>query len=74
MERDTYPQKGGAYDFPVLLHDWSIVSSTSLSKVLAEVPIITIDTVFVAQELMAEAEAWLKQNKDEIIRPREEEE
>ncbi len=72
MERDRYLQKGGAHDFPVLLHNRSVVSSTTISKVLAEVPIITIDTVFVAQALLAEAESWLNRTKDDIIKPREE--
>ena len=70
---DTYRQKGSSPHFPVLARDGRIVSSVSLSATLANVPVVAVDFVFIAPEYRQEAARWLRENRETIIRPKEEE-
>jgi len=70
---DTYPQKSGSIDFPVLHRDNSVVSSLSLSRTLANLPIFGIDYIFIDPDLMDSAKKWLNKNKTDIIKPRKDE-
>lgn len=73
---DTYTQKGGFIDFPVLLRDGTVVSSLSLSQTLAKISVVAVDYVFVDpnSDIMDHAKKWLNKNKTNIIEIREEEE
>ncbi|MHC1756220.1 MAG: HD domain-containing protein [Methanosarcina sp.] len=70
---DTYKQKGGVSDFPVYNNDGRIVSALSVSGVLAILPIIAVDFIYINPECRFAAEAWLKDNQERIIRLRREE-
>lgn len=61
---DSYTDKGGIFNFPVLDRDGRIVSSVAVSPVLANIPPIVIDDVFVAPECIDSARAWLECNRD----------
>jgi len=65
---DEYPQKGGPPDFPVLCKDESILSSLYLSDVLSNIPLISIDNVYVSPEIKDQAEKWLRTNKEKILK------
>jgi HD superfamily phosphohydrolase len=58
----------GGVEFPVRVHDGSIVSSTSLSEALRSLPKIVIDQVFVDPPLAKEVRVWLAQNKTAVLR------
>ncbi|MDD3564064.1 MAG: hypothetical protein PHN90_00145 [Methanothrix sp.] len=64
---DSYRQKSGGLDFPVLVRDKRITSSLSLSDTLARVPVVATDYVFVSLECRKKADIWLKENRKEII-------
>lgn len=61
------PQKtSGSTVFPVLLGH-RVVSSTAMSEVLANVPVIKAEYVYVEPEIREEAKAWLDQNRETLI-------
>ena len=64
---DSYRQKSGGLDFPVLVKDKRIMSSLSLSDTLARVPLVAVDYVFVSLGCRKKADIWLKENRKEII-------
>lgn len=64
---DSYRQKSGGLDFPVLARDGRIMSSLSLSDTLARVPVVATDYVFVSQACRKQADIWLKENRKGII-------
>ncbi len=68
LRRDSYKQKGGSPDFPVLMRDGRIASSLAVSDALSNLPVVAIDFVFVAPEIRAQAERWLEENRLRIIR------
>ena len=57
----------GAVEFPVKLLDRSIVSSTSYSDVLKNLPTISVDRVFVEPSLSHTARVWLDAHKTQIL-------
>jgi HD superfamily phosphohydrolase len=59
---------GGATSFPVLMRDRTVASSLSLSETLRSLPVARSDFVFIAPEHEHEAETWLKQNSEDILR------
>jgi uncharacterized protein len=70
---DEFSQKGGVFDFPVLMKDGSTISSPSKSEALNKIPIAAAHYVFIIPEKLKEAEAWLRTNRSKIIeRPKEE--
>ena len=61
------PQKtSGSTVFPVLLDD-RVVASTSMSEVLADVPVIKAEYVFVEPEIRDEVRAWLEEEREALI-------
>jgi hypothetical protein len=71
---DSYEQGSGTIDFPVLCHDGRVESAPSVSQVVARLPVLVIDYVFIDPSRREEAARWLHQNRDDIIRIEEEEE
>ena len=67
LRRDHREAKGEGLDFPVLTDDNRIVSSRVESEVLAGIPPIAFDYVYVEGTKHEEARKWLKDNQDEII-------
>jgi uncharacterized protein len=63
----TYTEKNRSLDFPVRQHDGRDVSCLSVSEVLKNVPVVSVDYVFIAPERRAAAEEWLAQKRTEII-------
>jgi hypothetical protein len=57
----------------VLSRDGRVVSCLDVSDVLNEVPIVSVEFVFVAPEIRKEAEEWLQKNRPTIILPAKEE-
>jgi hypothetical protein len=61
------PQKtSGSTLFPVLL-DNEVVSSTSMSEVLSDLPVIKAEYVFIDPELLDESRRWLGETKKDLI-------
>lgn len=69
VRHDRYPQKGTAPDFPVQMRDGTVVSSLSRSIVLQNIPVISVDYVFVDESILSEAKDWLREEHDNIILP-----
>ncbi len=74
VRSDRYSQKSSAVEFPVLMNDGRIASSISLSETLRQLPIAKFEYVFVEPGLHKRASDWLDSKRDEIIRPKEEDE
>jgi hypothetical protein len=64
---DSYTQKGGSPNFPVLTKDGRIVSSLAESQVLEKLPVAAFDYVFVDPAICEDAKNWLLTNRKEII-------
>ncbi|HET9178663.1 MAG TPA: HD domain-containing protein [Terriglobia bacterium] len=73
VRRDSYSQKGRGIDFPVYTRDGRIVSSVSMSETLKKIPVFAVDYVFIEPSARQDALRWLGQNRDTIIKTREEE-
>ncbi len=73
FRHDRYSQKSGAPEFPVKTRDDQIVSSLAISTTLCDVPVVSTDFVFAERSVFAEAEKWLKENREDIIQLKEEE-
>jgi len=72
VRRDTYKQKRGPMLFPILLKDGRIVDSGKLSEVLAHLPVVDIDYVFIRPDLLKDGIAWLRDERERLIEPRKE--
>ena len=69
---DSYRQKGGSEYFPVQVKDGRILQSVDLSDTLKSVPIVATDFVFVDRAILEDAQKWMKENRESIIKPEEE--
>ena len=67
VRRDYYHQQGGSPDFPVRMRDGRKVSSLKASRALEQVPVTSVDYVFVDRSIFSEAEKWLAGNREHII-------
>ncbi len=57
--------------FPVLRKDRRILLAEKLSEVLRHLPVVDLDCVFIRPDLCAKALAWLKDSRDNFIKPPE---
>ena len=73
VRHDSYRQKSGVLDFPVHARDDRIMSSSALSDTLKNLPIVAVDYVFISPEKRENAETWLEENREDIIREGDEE-
>jgi hypothetical protein len=67
VRRDSYRQKGGSPDFPVLSKDGRIVSSLAMSMTLKVLPVVAIDFVFIDPTMRKDADTWLQKERSVII-------
>lgn len=67
VRRDTYPQKGGSYDFPVYTKAGEIDRSLKLSETLSKVPTFSVDRVYVSVAVREEADKWISKNREQIV-------
>ena len=67
-------EKDSGIDFPVWSPDRRIASSITYSEVLQKVPVVAVDYVFIAHEKQQDALTWLKDNRQNIIKPSKENE
>ncbi len=73
FRHDRYLQKSGAPDFPVRMRSGEVASSLVVSKTLNDVPVVSVDFVFSDRSKIAEVATWLSKNRNDIIKPKEEE-
>ena len=64
---DSYEPSGSVIDFPVLQSDQRIVSSTGLSDLLQRIPAAAIGFVFVEPSIRPNAEAFVRDHREEIL-------
>ncbi|HEX9755542.1 MAG TPA: HD domain-containing protein, partial [Gemmatimonadales bacterium] len=74
FRHDRYPQGSGTPDFSVLPRNGKVASSLALSQVLDRLPAVSIDYVFADRVIEKRAAAWIDKHRDEVIRPKSEEE
>ena len=74
VRRDCYHQRGGPPDFPVRMRDGRKVSSLAASRVLEQIPVLSVDYVFADRSVFLEAEKWIAENRGRIVQPPAEEE
>jgi HD superfamily phosphohydrolase len=67
LRHDAYTQKGNDVHFPVLEPDDRIILSIVRSENLANLPLITIDSVYINPILEQKAKRWLDKNRDKIF-------
>lgn len=68
----TYLDRSRAFDFPVLYSDNRVAASSVASAVLAAVPPVSVNYVFIAPELKADADKWLERTRPSVIVPQQE--
>jgi HD superfamily phosphohydrolase len=73
FRRDRYRQSAGAPDFPLRLRDGQVISSLAASETLNRVPVVSIDCVFGEPSTVSKANAWLRENHADVVKPRGEE-
>ena len=69
VRRDYHNQPGGSPDFPVRMRDGRKVSSLVASHALGQVPVTSVDYVFVDRSVFSEAEKWIAENRERIVQP-----
>lgn len=62
-----YRAKEDPADFPVLMRDESVAGAMAASQVFSQLPLASVDYVYVVPELRDEAEAWLRRAKSGIL-------
>lgn len=62
-----YDENEPVFNFPVLNSNNDITSSTSISQVLTNMPLLSIDEVFAAPEIRDEVVKWLKENRVRVL-------
>jgi hypothetical protein len=62
-----YAERSVPFDFPVQDSDRQIVSASLLSDVLAKIPLVTVNDVFVDPSLENESKMWLRDNRAMIL-------
>lgn len=72
VRHDRYSEKGSVAEFPVFTKDTRVVSSTSISEVLGNLPLASFDYVFIEPSLEKRALKWLDDRRIEIIQLQEE--
>ena len=64
---DHIVPRGSAVDFPILEGDNRIASSLNVSAVLHNIPVATIDLVFVESGIRDRARRWLTENRQRVL-------
>ncbi len=68
VRRDHYTQKGSSQSFPV--RDYKkILPSIKLSDTIAKMPVVATDFTFIDSEILSDAEKWIEEEHDNIIKP-----
>ena len=73
FRHDSYSQKNSELEFPIRMRDDRIVSSLSSSGVLKTLPVVWVDCVFADRSIYDDADKWLMENRNNIIKPEREE-
>lgn len=68
VEHDRYSPTGSVHEFPVLYKDGSILSSLNVSESIDNLPLVSIDYVFVSGDILDDADTWLDEKKEEILK------
>ena len=67
VRRSSYRPREDPADFPVLLRDGTVQPVLSVSQVFRQLPLASVDFVYVVPEVRQDAQDWVKQNKNEIL-------
>ena len=67
VRRDSYAQPREPILFPVLRKDGHVVTADQVSEVLQHLPVVSVDSVFINPDLLADASGWLQANREQII-------
>ena len=71
VRRDTYTKSEKSPEFPVRARDGRVMSSYGLSVVLKQIPVVSIDSVFVHPSHSQDARDWLQRERENILRSAE---
>ncbi len=66
----TYTEKNRGLDFPIQQRDGRVVSCLDVSDVLKNIPVVSVDFVFISPEHREKAEKWLTSKRSEVIKPK----
>jgi len=67
IKTDLYIQGSSPALFPVLMPDGRIESSISISPILANFPLMTVDSIYVAPDLADNVRSWIKQFGNAVL-------
>lgn len=68
VKHDKFVQKGSVREFPVHLSDGYTVSSVFISDILKNLPILSVEYIFINPNIIKPAQQWLEKNRAKIIR------
>jgi HD superfamily phosphohydrolase len=68
VKKDLYIQGASPALFPVIMPDGRIESSTNVSPILENFPLMTVDSVYVSHNLAEEARSWIGKNRAKVLR------
>ncbi|RWO58546.1 HD domain-containing protein [Mesorhizobium sp.] len=66
-KKDLYIQGSSYALFPVIMQDGRIESSITLSPILRNFPLMTVDSVYFSPELAQTARDWITSNRDKVL-------
>jgi hypothetical protein len=72
LRRDKYSQKGEVTRFPVQSKDGRIVQADQMSTVLKNLPLVSIDFIYIMPDLVNQASEWIKKERKTLIHPPQE--
>lgn len=68
IKKDQYLQGSSPAEFPVLMPDGRIESSVTLSPILANFPLMTVDSIYADPTIADAARHWLSKNREDVLR------
>lgn len=68
LRYDGYAQKESGMEFPVQMRDGTIVSSVALSQVLSQIPLVAVEYIFAADDVLSQVKSWLDKNKEDVLK------
>ena len=67
VKKDLYIQNSSPALFPVIMQDGRIESSVSLSPILANFPLMTVDSIYAEPSTLPKVKKWIGQERDNVL-------
>ncbi|MEQ1901410.1 MAG: hypothetical protein ABL866_11825 [Devosia sp.] len=67
IKKDLYIEGSSPALFPVLMPDGRVESSVSLSPILGSFPLMTVDSIYAAPEIVPKVKRWIELNRTSVL-------